>query len=235
MPIYKDKIIALVQSYTQQRDQLRRSRSSFSEADTRTNFIDPFFAALGWDVNNEKALHQTLREVVRETQVAVDANTKKPDYVFKLGPERRFFAEAKKPNVNILQDANTAFQVRRYGWSAGLQVSVITNFENLIIYDTTTPPDPSDNADHSQLHKFSYTEYVTKLDQIVSLLSRNAVYSGEFDTHFSAQAEKQAHQTIDAFFLETLNTWRLALGSDLIHSYPRLDKQMMNEIVQRFI
>ena len=43
MPVNKDAIVTLVNRYKQQRDQLRRSSSSFSEADTRTNFIDPFF------------------------------------------------------------------------------------------------------------------------------------------------------------------------------------------------
>lgn len=235
MPINRDQIAALINRYEQQRPLLRRSSSTFSEADTRSNFIDPFFAALGWDINNEKGLSQRLREVIRETQVQVNANTKKPDYVFKLGPERRFFTEAKKPNVDILRDTNTSFQVRRYGWSAGLLVSVITNFENLIIYDTTTQPDPNHNTGHSRLHIFSYKDYLEKIDQIALLLSRESVYSGEFDNQFSAQAQRQGIEAIDKVFLETLNTWRITLGTDLLRSYSQISSQLLNEIVQRFI
>jgi hypothetical protein len=56
MPTNREDIATLVQRYQQQRDLIRRSDSEFSEADTRANFIDPFFAALGWDITNLKGL-----------------------------------------------------------------------------------------------------------------------------------------------------------------------------------
>lgn len=236
MAINREEIESLVRQYISQRDQLHYGDSMFSEADTRSNFIDPFFAALNWDIYNHKALQQSLREVIRETQVGVvNENTKRPDYAFKLGPERKFFAEAKRPSVNIMMDAKSSFQVRRYGWSANLPISVLTNFENLIIFDTTNQPYPSQNANHSRLQVFSYEEYITRLDVIAQLISRDSVYSGEFDSTFSQQVDHLAIENVDDVFLETLNRWRLELGNDLLQHYPDIDNQQLNEIIQRFI
>lgn len=236
MAINKEEIADLVRRYDRQRVQIRRANSYFSEADTRTNFIDPFFAALGWDINNQKALQQSLREVIRETQVGViNENTKRPDYAFKLGPERKFFTEAKRPSVNIALDARTCFQVRRYGWSASLPISILTNFENLIIFDTTNQPDPSQNANHSRLYVFSYEEYVSRFDEIVHLISRDSVYSGEFDLAFSQQVQHLGAENVDRVFLQTLNNWRIQLGNDLFQRHPGIGDQQLNEIIQSLI
>jgi hypothetical protein len=48
-----------------------------------------------------------------------------------------FFVEAKKPSVFIKDDITPAYQVRRYGWSAKLPISIITDFEEFAIYDCT--------------------------------------------------------------------------------------------------
>ena len=231
----RKRIEKLVKRYESQRDVLLRSDSTFSEADTRADFIDQFFSVIGWDINNKNGLSQRFREVVRETRVDVEDHTKKPDYEFRLGPERRFFVEAKRPHHRLLDDARHAFQARRYGWSAGLLVSVLTNFEHLVIFDTTTQPSRDHNANHSRLYAFSYNEYVEKLDEIYALLSRESVYSGEFDARFTAVAKQRSAESIDAVFLNTLNNWRILLGQDLVASRPEIGSQFLNEIVQRFI
>jgi len=48
----KAKIAALVSKYEAGKDYYGSSR--FLEKDTRKEFIDPFFAALGWDVGNDE-------------------------------------------------------------------------------------------------------------------------------------------------------------------------------------
>jgi len=45
------------------------------------------------------------------------------------------FFEAKKPSVNIKTDISPAFQLRRYAWSAKLPLSIVTDLEELAIYD----------------------------------------------------------------------------------------------------
>jgi hypothetical protein len=150
----------LVARYQQHRDEYIGRQSLYSETDVREDFINPFFELLGWDVRNKRNLSRQYREVLRETRVAVDEQSKRPDYEFKLGTERKFYVEAKRPNVDILNSSSAAFQARRYGWSANLKISILTNFEYLVIYDTTTQPSPDHSPSHSRLYRFHYTERI---------------------------------------------------------------------------
>ncbi len=225
----------LIDRYHQRRNEYINRNSLYSETDIREDFINPFFELLGWDVRNERNLSRRFREVVRETRVAVDKQTKRPDYEFKLGPERKFYVEAKKPNIDIISFLPPAFQIRRYGWSANLKISILTNFEYLVIYDTTTQPAQNHAPSHSRLYRFHYSEYAEKLEEIKKLISREAVYSGQFDEYFSAQTVNRPEEAIDLFFLERLNQWRLNLATDIITDKPDTDQQTANEIVERFI
>ena len=62
-----------------------------------------------------------------------------PDYAFRIGETRKFFAEAKKPGVDLKTDAGPAYQLRRYAWSAKLPFSLLTDFEELAVYDCRSP------------------------------------------------------------------------------------------------
>jgi hypothetical protein len=65
---------------------------------------------LGWDVSNKNGKPSYEREVLVEEglKAGAGANTKKPDYTFRLFSERKFFVEAKKPSVAIERDDATA-------------------------------------------------------------------------------------------------------------------------------
>ncbi len=41
-------------------------QSTYNETQTRLDFINPFFKALGWDVDNEKGSAEAYREVIHE-------------------------------------------------------------------------------------------------------------------------------------------------------------------------
>ncbi|MDR1964000.1 MAG: hypothetical protein LBQ50_09500, partial [Planctomycetaceae bacterium] len=72
----------------------------YNEAQTRQDFINPLFKALGWDIDNEAGYSESNREVIHEDKVKIDGATKSPDYAFRLGGGNRlFFVEAKKPSI----------------------------------------------------------------------------------------------------------------------------------------
>lgn len=75
--------------------------SSYNETQVRREFIDPFFEALGWDVNNISGNAETYKDVIHEDAVKVSGVTKAPDYSFHIGGQRKFFVEAKQPSINI--------------------------------------------------------------------------------------------------------------------------------------
>src|SRR3990167_8528232 len=116
------------------------------EAHVRQSLINPFFEALGWDVRNANRAAPQYREVIPEDSLDVEGQLKAPDYTFRVGLLPKFYAEAKRCGVNIGTDSAPAFQLRRYGWSAKLALSILTDFEELGIYDCTTRPRPNDKA-----------------------------------------------------------------------------------------
>jgi hypothetical protein len=231
----RDAIADIVRRYEVNRAEYLKSSSTYVELDARAEYVDLFLAALSWDVTNRDGRPSRLREVVRETRVNVDENTKRPDYECRLGTERRFFVEVKKPNVDIINTPKPAFQVRRYGWSAGLMISVLMNVEDLVIYDTTTEPEETHGPEHSRIYRFHYSEYVDRFDEISQLISRAAVYSGDFDEQFSDATQNRPAEKIDAVFLDQLNRWRLALCTDLYANDPTISETDLNEIAQRLV
>ena len=88
--------------------------SAYNEAQTRKEFIDPFFEALGWDISNTLGYAEAYKDVIHEDVVKIGTLTKAPDYSFRIGGMRKFFLEAKKPSVNIAEELGAAFQLRRY-------------------------------------------------------------------------------------------------------------------------
>jgi len=128
------QIKSLIDRFTENISQYKRT--DYDEANTRVDFIDPFFEALGWDVANKQAYAEQYREVVREAKVIIVGKHKAPDYSFRIGGIRKFFVEAKKPSVDLKKEVSPAFQLRRYAYTAKLPLSILTDFEELSVYDT---------------------------------------------------------------------------------------------------
>ena len=101
------------------------------------------------------------REVIPEDSLDVEGQQKAPDYTFRVGTLPKFYAEAKKCGVNIGADPGPAYQLRRYGWSAKLALSILTNFEELAVYDCTMRPKQSDKASHARILHFASTNTPT--------------------------------------------------------------------------
>jgi len=127
------KILELVHRFREHSESYRSP--SYNETQVRREFVDPFFKALGWDVDNEQGYAEAYKDVVHEDSIKIGGSTKAPDYSFRIGGVRKFFVETKKPSVNIHKDTDPAFQLRRYAWSAKLPLSILTDFEELAVYD----------------------------------------------------------------------------------------------------
>jgi len=79
--------------------------------------------------SNRGGAPEAYKDVVHEDAIKVGGAHKAPDYGFRIGGQRKFFVEAKKPSVNLMDDPLPAFQLRRYAWSARLPLSILTDFE----------------------------------------------------------------------------------------------------------
>lgn len=229
-----NEIVSLVERFTEQYDSYKKS--DYNETLTRRDFIDPFFKALGWDVDNKNGYAQTYREVIHEDKVKIGKATKAPDYSFRLvGGKRLFFVEAKKPSVVVKDEIQPAYQVRRYGWSAGLPISIITDFEEFAIYDCTKKPNPTDKASVARIRYFTFRDYLKEFDFIWDTFSKERVLKGGFDKFVQSDTYKKGTATVDKDFLQTLDTWRTSLATNICRNNKHLDEDEINFVVQQTI
>lgn len=198
--------------------------NDFNEQALRQNFLDPFFAELGWDMQDE-AGKGAGREVHYETLIKAGA----PDYGFYLDKQPRFFVEAKNPSKKICDDKKAAFQLRSYGWCAKVPLSILTDFEEFSIYDTTVKPKATDRARVARNGEcIKYTEYIERWDEIAARFSRAAVSAGALD-----KPGKHSKQAVDEELLEDISRWRDILAHNIANRNDFSKKEeRLNRIVQ---
>jgi type I restriction-modification system DNA methylase subunit len=230
----QDKIESLVTRFEEQYQSYKHS--DYNETLTRRDFIDPFFKALGWDMDNEAGYAEAYREVIHEDKVKVSGATKAPDYSFRLvGGKRLFFVEAKKPNVSVKEDIQPAYQVRRYGWSAKHPISIITDFEEFAIYDCTKKPNLDDKPSVARIKYLSFRDYLNEFDFIWETFSKEQILKGSFDKFLLSDTHKKGTATVDKDFLESLDRWRTYLAVNISWNNKNLDEDEINFIVQQTI
>lgn len=228
------KIQQLVQRFDEQIESY--TKTDYNEAKTRQDFINPFFKALGWDIDNENDYAEAYREVIYEDKVKVGEKTKAPDYSFRIGNGKRlFFVEAKKPSVFIKDEITPAYQVRRYGWSAKLSVSIITDFQEFAIYDCTKKPNPTDKASVARIKYLTYKDYIPQFDFIWETFSREHVLKGSFDKFVQTDTHKKGTATVDKEFLQSLDSWRTYLATSISIRNKNLNEEEINFAVQQTI
>jgi type I restriction-modification system DNA methylase subunit len=190
------------------------------------------FKALGWDIDNEQGHAEAYKDVIHEDAIKVGGATKAPDYCFRVGGTRKFFLEAKKPSVNISQDEAAAFQLRRYAWSAKLPLSILTDFEEFIVYDCRLRPNINDKASKARVISFGFKDYLDRWEEIVSIFSRDAVLKGSFDKYAESSLRKRGTAEVDEEFLAEIETWRELLARNIALRNRKLTARELNFAVQ---
>ena len=209
--------------------------SVYDEANTRTDFIDKFFELLGWDIRNEQGYSEQYREVVREDKVTIGGKVKAPDYAFRIGGLRKFFVEAKKPSVNIKDELEPAFQVRRYGYTAKLPLCILTDFDEFAVYDTRIKPSSSDKPSAARIFYCTFEEYHKHFDFIFNTFSKEAILKGSFDTYIQENKNKKGTSEVDKELLKLVEGWRTDIAKNIALRNPSLDIYHLNTAVQKII
>ncbi|MEK8021545.1 MAG: hypothetical protein VSS75_032115, partial [Candidatus Parabeggiatoa sp.] len=65
--MHNNKIKKLQERFSKKREP--EQLADYNETQTRIDFINPFFSALGWDVDNKAGLTESYRTVVHEETV----------------------------------------------------------------------------------------------------------------------------------------------------------------------
>jgi hypothetical protein len=226
-------VLDLVQRYEFNRPVYHRGQKN--ETELRREFLDPFFRALGWDVDNNKSWSEAYKEVAHEDPIRIRGQTKHIDYSFRVGGARKFICEAKKPAIALKEDLDAALQLRRYAWNAGLKLSILTNFEEFAVYDCNVPLRKEDTAATARIAYFPYTEYEKRWDRIAAVFSPEGIQKGSFDKYVATNGEKHGTAGVDEKFLEDIENWRLLLARNIALRNIGLSQEEVNNAVQLII
>lgn len=228
-----DSVLRLCDNFASHLDHYKSS--GYNETEVRREFLDPFWKALGWDIDNEQGYADAYKDVIHEDAIKIGGYTKAPDYCFRIGGTRKFFLEAKKPAVNIKGDTAPAFQLRRYAWSANLPLSILSDFEELSIYDCRIRPDKGDKSTKARVDYFTFDKYPEHWEQISNIFSRDAVLRGSFDQYADSSKKKRGTTEVDDAFLDEIERWREILARNLALRNPQLSIRDLNYAVQKTI
>jgi type I restriction-modification system DNA methylase subunit len=205
---------------------------AYNETQLRIEFIDPFFEALGWDVANKEGHAEQYKDVIHEDAIKVAGATKAPDYCFRIGGARKFFLETKKPSIDIKDQVSPAYQLRRYAWSAKLPLSILTNFEEMAVYDCRLRPKPNDKPSVGRIRFFTYAQYLDSFEEINNIFSKESVLKGSFDRFAESEKLKRGTAEVDAEFLREIESWREVLAKDIAMKNQKLSIRELNYAVQ---
>ena len=220
---------------------LSEYHSSKNETELRREFLDKFFTALGWDVDNLQGAREAEKEVAHEYSVEIDGQQKKADYAFRLKRDSAaaekfdFLVEAKKPSVKIETDVDAAFQIRRYGWSARIPINILTDFEHLAVYDCRVKPKYGEKAVLNRQALFHYKDYAEKWDEIARLFSPAAIRAGSLSEYAKSIKGKRGTADVDADFLQEIERWRELLAKNIAANNAWIDIGGLNYAVQMII
>lgn len=224
-----NKVKELIDYFENNKEHIKKNHN---EEQTKIELINPLFECLGWDVNNSQHLADSFKEVKYEVNLKIGSNLKAPDYSFNHG-KILFYLEAKKPGVDIKNDIHPAYQLRRYGWTKRLPISILTDFEELAIYDCRIKPNKNDNAGTARVKYYTYTDYINKWDEIYNFISKDAILHGSLNDFENKQIKGTA--SIDDFFLNFIEDIRKLLALNISLRNTDLTENDFNFAIQMII
>ena len=227
------EILRLVDQFEQNFDSYKSGH--YNEAQLRSEFLDPFFKALGWDMDNVQGLAEAYKDVIHEDAIRIGGAVKAPDYCFRIGGTRKFFLEAKKPSVVVSEEISAAYQLRRYAWSAKLPLSILSDFEEFAVYDCRIKPNKTDSAAAARVFICRFQDFPEKWEWISSIFSKDAILKGSFDKYAETNKTKRGTAEVDDDILATIEHWRSELARNLALRNSRLSQRELNFAVQRII
>lgn len=172
-----DRLKTLVERFQAAKTNLQLENSS--EATIRA-WIDELLSIFGWDVQNTQQVQteHTLGRSERERLHGIGSTNTRPDYTLVNGNVPLAFIDAKSLGVDIEHDKDAAFQIRSYGWSIGAPFSIVTNFEQMAVYNCSVMPNVNDEADFARTFFFICDQYIENFETLQAILLRSNVIAG---------------------------------------------------------
>lgn len=162
---------------------------------------------------------------------------KRVDYAFYLAPDFKkvqFFVEAKKPSRTLRQNRDDYFQTAKYGWNSQTCISILTDFEEIVMIYCRFRPD-FDTILSTEIKYYQYLDLLDeeKFSEFYWLFSREAIEAGNLTKFVESLPQPKGkakklkifdgrYQSIDESFLDYMDDIRLQMAGILSkQSYAR--------------
>jgi len=214
----KEKIKTLVEKYEQVRQ--AGKLKSYTEEETKKDFILPLFKVLGWEVDNKN-------DVSAEESIISSGRV---DYGFYLNDRVKFYVETKKLSVDLHKE-EFANQAIRYSWNRGATWAVLIDFESLKVFNAQ---DIEKSLADKKFFEIPYTEYLKRFDQLW-LLSKEAFKDDLLDKEAEKYGKKLQKISVTSLLYKDLQKCRDILTKHLGQWNPKVDKDLLDEGVQKLL
>jgi len=232
---FQSKLCRLVEIFGKNLNGMKNPGSGYDESKLRLDFLDPFFRALGWDVENSAGHITSHREVEIESRTKIEGGHKRADYLFRADGKDRFICEAKKPAEEL--HARYAFQAKRYAYNKSVYLALLTDFEELKLYIVGGKP-YLDRPEVGLWREYKFQQYPLMAQELWDLLAYENIAAGSIDKAIEQLPKKASgkgkarqqwlikpdrNRSLDHDFLNFLDEARRSLASDLIQNNERDD------------
>ena len=225
-----EKVAELVRRFRSHRD--RYLASDYNEANVRLEFIDPLLESLGWDVQNKGGAAEQYKPVKVEDSLRIDGKSRAPDYSLRIGGIRKIVVEAKKPGVNLKENAEAARQLRRYAWSAEAPVGILTDFEEFAVYDCRERPGATHSAARARIHYLTWEEYEGKWEWLQTHFSPAGITRGCLDRLAADIGARRGVESVGDAFLGEMEKFRDILAREIALRNRELSERELNHAVR---
>ncbi len=194
----------------------------YNEAQTRNEFIEPLFGALGWD----------MRNLDHENEVTTEENVSggRVDLAFRLNNIPVMFLEAKAMKVD-LDEWKWAEQAINYSWNKGVDWAVLTDFEGIKVFNATLPPKgPGEN----RYLALSYKDYLTDFEKLWQL-SKESMQKGDLETEARKTGLLKERRSVDEVLFTDLMEWRQKLSNNFSAYNENVEHDLLDEGVQKLL
>jgi len=214
----KEKIKDLVDKYEKVKSAGRLK--SYTEEETKKDFILPLFEALGWSVFDKE-------EVSAEENIKSSGRV---DYGFYLNGRPKFYLEA-KPFKADLNKEDFANQAIRYSWNRGVTWAVLTDFESIKVF---CAQEIDKYLADKLFFEIPYSEYLKRFDQL-QWLSREASADDVLDKEAEKVGKKLHKVPVSELLYKDLSKARDVLTESLRICNQAVPKDLLDEGVQKLL
>jgi len=218
--VIKQEIKKLVEKYNRVAEEKRINQ--YNEEMTKKDFILPLFHALGWNTEDSS-------EVSAEEKIS----KKRADYSFRINGIPKFFLEAKPIKADLNKPEYTE-QAINYAWHKGCPWAVLTDFENIKIYNAEWK---SENPIQQNLLKdISCSSFIERFDELF-LLSKEGFEKSLLDKEAEKWGKRTKKISVDKQLLTDFTRFRELLSKNItkLNQSKNITEEDLDEVVQRIL